>query len=86
MKAQNEHLKLMIVELQGIIKAQGTKVEELQVQNADLEKIREVLIFPSNVTNYSLLFGEDIKKEGQMSGQKILTILLKYSCKMEAIL
>ena len=43
-------------------------------------------MFPGDVINRSLLFGEDIRKEGQMSGQKILTILIKYGHKMEATL
>ena len=34
--------------------------------------------------NRAQLFDEDIKKEGHLSGQKILTILVKYGHKMEA--
>ena len=86
LKAQNEQLRLQIAELQGITKAQGAEVERLRARNTDLGKIREALVFPGDVINRSLLFGEDIRKEGQMSSQKILTILVKYGHKMEATL
>ena len=52
----------------------------------NLGKIRDALIFPGDVINRSLLFTEDIKKEGHMNGQKILTILVKYGHKMDATL
>ena len=79
-------MRLWIAELQGIIKSQGAEVERLRARNTSLDKIREALVFPGDVINRSLLFGEDIKKEGAMSGQKILTVLVKYGHKMEATL
>ena len=86
LKANNEHLKLRITELQGIIKSQGAEVERLRARNADLGKIREALALPGHVLNRAQLFDEDIKREGHLSGQKILTILVKYGHKMEATL
>ena len=86
LKAENEKLKLQIAELQGVTKTQGVEIERLQARNADLGKIRDALVFPGDVINRSLLFTEDIRKEGHMNGQKILTILVKYGHKMDAIL
>ena len=86
LKAQNEQLKLRITELQGITRAQGAEVERLRARNADLGTIREALTLPGDVLNRARLFDEDLKKEGSLSGQKILTILVKYGHKMEATL
>ena len=86
LKTQNEQLKLRIAELQGLTKAQGAEVERLRSRNADLGKIREALALPGDVLTRAQLFDEDVKKEGQLSGQKILTILVKYGHKMEATL
>ena len=86
LKAYNEQLKLRITELQGIVKSQRAEVERLRARNADLGKIREALALPGDVINRAQLFDEDVKKEGHLSGQKILTILVRYGHKMEAIL
>ena len=86
LKAQNDDLKVQITELQGIIKSQGAEVERLRARNADLGKICEALAIPGDVLNRAQLFDEDIKREGHLSGQKILTILVKYGQKMEATL
>ena len=61
-------------------------MEWLRARNADLGKIREALALPGDMLNRAQLFDEDLKKEGYLSGQKILTILVKYGHKMEATL
>ena len=86
LKEENEDLKRKIAELQVTKRHQEAEIERLRVRKSDLNKIREALIFPGDTINRSLLFGEDVKKEGKLSGQKIIAVLVKYGNKMEATL
>lgn len=86
LKEENDTLKRKIAELQEVTMTQEAEIERLRAWNADLDRIREALVFPGDVINRSLLFGEEVKKEGKLSGQKIIAVLIKYGNKMEATL
>lgn len=66
--------------------SQGVEAERLQTRNVNLNKIQEALALLGDMINWTLFFNEDIKKDGRLLDQKILTILINYWHKMEATL
>ena len=62
------------------------EIRQLKVQAEGLDQIWEVVGTLSDVLNKAHLFDNDIKAEGQLSAQNVITILVNFGHKMEAIL
>ena len=51
-----------------------------------LEGIRKAIGYSGDVFNKAHLFENEVKREGHLSAQKIITVLVKYGHKMETTL
>ena len=59
----------------------------LKEQQAECpEEIWEAIGYSGDIINKAHLFDNEIKKEGHLSAQKIITILVRYGHKMETTL
>ena len=62
------------------------EIRQLKVQEEGPDWIWEVVGTLDDVLNKAHLFDNDVKAEGQLLAQKIITILVNFGCKMEATL
>ena len=63
------------------------EIRELKGEKAErLKRIEEATRHPSDVINKVHFFDDDVKAEGQLLAQKIITILVKFGHKMEMTL
>ena len=68
------------------MKAQVKEIQRLRAITEGIEKIREFIGHTGDVVTKAHLFDNEVKMEDHLSAQKIITILVKYGHKMEAIL
>ena len=85
--ATNATLSFQIADLKVELALKDEEIRQLKKQQMEsLEQIREVTADLGDVLNKARLFDNDIKAEGQISGMKIIPILVNFGCKMETTL
>ena len=70
-------LKVRVTDLQVTVKAQNEEIEQLRAKAASIEKIWEALAYSCDTVNRAHLFDNEVKIEGHLSVQKIITIMVK---------
>ena len=68
------------------MKAQDKEIRQLQAMMEGLEKIREFVGHTGNIITKVHLFDNEVKTKDHLSAQKIITVLVKFGHKMEAML
>ena len=75
-----------VPDLKVALAKKDKEIHQLQVHLKEgLDQIRKFIRNPSDVVNKARLFDIDIRTEGQLSAPKIITILVNFRCKMEAV-
>ena len=87
LKAANVALSSQVQELKVTLALKKDKIRVLKEQHAEsFGWIREAIGYSGDIVNKAHLFDNEVKTEGHLSAQKIITILVKYGHKMEATL
>ena len=87
LEASNTALSTQVQELKIALVLKKDEVRVLKEKQVErLGEIREAIGYSGEVINKAHLFDNEVKKEGHLSAQKIITVLVKYGHKMEAIL
>ena len=68
------------------VKAQDEEIQRLRAKTEGEEKIREFIGHIGDVVTKALMFDNEVKTEDHLSAQKIITVLVQYGHKMEAML
>ena len=87
LEGANATLSSQVQELKVVLALKDEEIRELKGQQAESWGwIREVIGNPGEVVNKAHLFDNDVKTEGKLSAQQIITILVKFGHKMEGTL
>ena len=68
------------------MKAQDEQIRQLKAKTEAMEQIWEFIGHTGDVVTKAHLFDNEVKNEDHLSVQKIITVLVKYSHKMETTL
>src|SRR5450759_4227104 len=87
LEATNLKLLSQVADLKVDLSFRDEEIRRLKEHKTEqLEKIRAAISCPGDVWIKARLIDEELKTEGHLSAQKILTILVKYGRKMDAVL
>ena len=87
LEASNAALTTQVQDLKVALALKKDEVRVLKEQQAErLEGIREAIGHSGDVVNKAHLFDSEVKKDGHLFAQKIVTVLVKYGHKIEATL
>ena len=87
LEASNAALSAQVLELKMSLVLKKDEIRVLKEQQAErLGQIREAIGYSGDIINKAHLFDNEVKTEGHLSAQKILTILVRYGHKMETTL
>ena len=87
LEASNVALSAQVQKLKIALALKKDEVWVLKEQQSErLGEIREAIKYSGDIINKAHLFDNKVKKEGHLSAQKIITVLVKYGHKMEATL
>ena len=87
LEASNAALSAQVQELKASLALKKDEIRVLKEQQAErLGEIRDTIGYLGDIINKAHLIDNEVKKEGHLSAQKTITILVRYGYKMETTL